>query len=79
MVGFLWFLRVAASRRAAMIHEALGRPVPVELTSDRRVRGRVLRLAAVSLVALGLVVGLAARDARRPAGDASPPSRSAGS
>lgn len=42
-----------------MIHAALGRPVPVELTDDRRVRGRVLRLAAVSLVALGLVAGLA--------------------
>jgi hypothetical protein len=43
-----------------MIHAALGRPVPVELTDDRRVRGRVLRLAAVSLVALGLVAGLTA-------------------
>lgn len=43
-----------------MIHRALGRPVPVELTDDRRIRGRVRRLAGVSLVALGLVVGLAA-------------------
>lgn len=43
-----------------MIHEALGRPVPVELTGDRRIRHRVWRLAAVSLVALGLVSGLAA-------------------
>jgi hypothetical protein len=43
-----------------VIHAALGRAVPVELTADRRVRGRVMRLAAVSLVALGLVTGLAA-------------------
>jgi hypothetical protein len=43
-----------------VIHQALGRAVPVELTGDRRVRGRVLRLAAVSLVALGLVCVLAA-------------------
>lgn len=43
-----------------MIHQALGRAVPVELTDDRRVSNRVLRLAAVSLVALGLVTGLAA-------------------
>ena len=43
-----------------MIHRALGRPVPVELTDDTRMRGRVARLALVSLVALGLVVGLAA-------------------
>ena len=43
-----------------MIHEALGRAVPTELTDDRRIRGRVVRLAVVSLVALGLVAGLAA-------------------
>ena len=43
-----------------MIHQALGRPVPIELTDDRRIRGRVVRLAVVSLVALGLVAGLAA-------------------
>ena len=43
-----------------MIHEALGRAVPIELTDDRRIRHRVLRLAAVSLVALGLLVGLCA-------------------
>ena len=43
-----------------MIHEALGRAVPIELTDDRRIRHRVLRLAAVSLVALGLVCGLGA-------------------
>jgi hypothetical protein len=42
-----------------MIHQALGRPVPVELTEDDRIRGRVTRLAGVSLVALGLVVALA--------------------
>lgn len=43
-----------------MIHQALGRPVPVELTGDERIRGRVLRLALVSLVALGAVFALAA-------------------
>jgi hypothetical protein len=43
-----------------VIHAALGRPVPVELTDDPRVRGRVQRLAGVSLVALGLITGLAA-------------------
>jgi hypothetical protein len=43
-----------------MIHQALGRAVPIELTGDRRIRGRVMRLAVVSLVALGLVTGLAA-------------------
>ncbi len=42
-----------------MIHAALGRPAPVELTSDRRIQGRVARLALVSVVALGLVLGLA--------------------
>jgi hypothetical protein len=35
------------------------RPVPVELTHDPRFRRRVVRLAAVSAVALGLVWGLA--------------------
>jgi len=43
-----------------VIHQALGRAVPVELTGDRRIRGRVMRLAVVSLVDLGLVAGLAA-------------------
>ena len=42
-----------------MIHEALGRPIPIELTGDPRVRRRVLRLAATSIVALGLIWGLA--------------------
>jgi len=42
-----------------MIHEALHRPVPIELTDDPRIRRRVKRLAAVSAVALGLVWGLA--------------------
>lgn len=50
-----------------MIHEALGRAVPIELTGDRRIRSRVLRLAAVSLVALGLVTGLAAATLDAPA------------
>ena len=49
-----------------MIHQALGRAVPVELTDDRRIRGRVLRLAGVSLVALGLVAGLAAATLEAP-------------
>ena len=43
-----------------MIHRALGRAVPVELTGDRRIQGRVRRLAAISLIALGLVTGLGA-------------------
>ncbi len=42
-----------------MIHRALGRPVPVELTDDRRVVGRVKRLALVSAVMLGLIWALA--------------------
>ncbi|MGH2408475.1 MAG: hypothetical protein ACRDF7_10410 [Candidatus Limnocylindrales bacterium] len=42
-----------------MIHAALGRPVPVELTDDRRIVGRVKRLAATSAVALGLIWALA--------------------
>jgi hypothetical protein len=50
-----------------VIHQALGRAVPVELTGDARVRNRVLRLAAVSLVALGLVTGLAAATLDAPA------------
>lgn len=50
-----------------MIHQALGRAVPIELTGDRRIRSRVLRLAAVSLAALGLVAGLAAATLDAPA------------
>jgi len=42
-----------------MIHRALGRPVPVELTREPRVVRRVRRLAATSVVALGLVWALA--------------------
>ncbi len=49
-----------------MIHRALGRPVPVELTGDPRVRGRVRRLAAVSLVALGSIAGMAAASLDAP-------------
>jgi hypothetical protein len=49
-----------------MIHEALGRPVPVELTGDRRIGHRVLRLALVSLVALGLVWALASTTLETP-------------
>ena len=50
-----------------MIHRALGRPVPVELTGDGRIRRRVMRLTAVSLVALGLVTGLGAATLEAPA------------
>ena len=42
-----------------MIHEALHRPVPVELTQDPRVVRRVKRLAVVSAVALGAIWWLA--------------------
>jgi hypothetical protein len=49
-----------------VIHHALGRPVPVELTDDPRIRGRVVRLTAVSLVALGLVLVLAAATVDAP-------------
>lgn len=42
-----------------MIHRALGRPVPVELTDDPRVVGRVKRLALVSAVMLGIIWALA--------------------
>ena len=42
-----------------MIHAALGRPIPVELTRDRRIVRRIKRLAATSAVALGLIWGLA--------------------
>lgn len=50
-----------------MIHRALGRPIPVELTDDPRVRGRVRRLMVVSLVALGAVTLLAAATLAAPA------------
>ena len=43
-----------------MIHDALGRAVPIELTGDPRIRHRIMRLAAVSFVALGLICGLGA-------------------
>ena len=42
-----------------MIHRALGRPVPVELTDDPRIIGRVKRLALVSAVMLGIIWALA--------------------
>lgn len=42
-----------------MIHQALGRPIPVELSADSRMTGRVRRLSAVSAVVLGLVWALA--------------------
>jgi hypothetical protein len=49
-----------------VIHHALGRPIPAELGDDPRIRGRVRRLAAISLVALGLVAGLAAMTLEAP-------------
>jgi hypothetical protein len=42
-----------------VIHQALGRPVPIELTDDARIERRVIRLAATSVIALGLLWGLA--------------------
>jgi hypothetical protein len=42
-----------------VIHEAFGRPVPVELSGDPRMGRRVRRLAATSVVALGLIWALA--------------------
>ena len=50
-----------------MIHEALRRPIPVELTDDPRIRRRVERLAVVSAVALGLIWGLAVATIAVPA------------
>ncbi|HVQ22413.1 MAG TPA: hypothetical protein VMT36_04010 [Candidatus Saccharimonadia bacterium] len=50
-----------------MIHEALHRPIPVELTEDPRIRRRVRRLAAVSAVALGLIWVLAVATTTAPA------------
>jgi hypothetical protein len=49
-----------------VIHEALQRPIPVELTEDPRIRRRVWRLAAVSAVALGLIWGLAVATTAAP-------------
>ena len=49
-----------------MIHAALHRPTPVELTADRRVTGRVKRLAATSAVALGLIWGLSVATLEAP-------------
>ena len=49
-----------------MIHQALGRPTPVELTDDPRVVGRVRRLAAVSAVMLGLIWVLAVATLEAP-------------
>ena len=42
-----------------MIHASLRRPIPVELTDDVRIARRSRRLAAVSVVALGLIWALA--------------------
>jgi hypothetical protein len=49
-----------------MIHVALHRSIPVELTDDRRIASRVKRLAATSAVALGLIWALAARTLEAP-------------
>lgn len=49
-----------------MIHEALHRSIPVELTADRRITRRVKRLAATSAVALGLIWALAVTTLKAP-------------
>lgn len=49
-----------------MIHRALGRAVPIELTTDVRIRDRVARLTLVSLLALGILAGLAAVTTEAP-------------
>jgi len=49
-----------------VIHAALGRSVPIELTRDRRVTWRVRRLSAVSVVALGLTWALASASLHAP-------------
>ncbi len=49
-----------------MIHEALQRSVPVELTADRGIARRVKRLAATSAVALGLIWLLAVTTLEAP-------------
>ena len=49
-----------------MIHEALGRSIPVELTPDRRITRRVRRLAATSALALGLIWALAVATLEAP-------------
>jgi hypothetical protein len=50
-----------------VIHEALHRSIPVELTADRRITRRVKRLAATSAVALGLIWVLAVTTLEAPA------------
>ena len=50
----------------ALGQEAPGRTLPVELTADRGMARRVRRLGFVSLVALGLIWGLAAATLRAP-------------
>ncbi len=52
--------------RRDVIHEALHRPIPVELTEDPRIRRRVRRLAVVSALALGLIWGLAVATTAAP-------------
>ena len=49
-----------------MIHEALHRSIPVELTADPRIARRVQRLAATSAVALGLIWVLAVTTLEAP-------------
>ena len=49
-----------------MIHRALHCSIPVELTADRRIAGRVKRLAATSAVALGLIWVLAVTTLETP-------------
>jgi len=50
-----------------VIHEALHRSIPVELTADRRITRRVKRLAATSAIALGLIWVLAVTTLEAPA------------
>ena len=66
LVGFVMFLRAGPARRAGVIHAALHRRIPVELTADRRITRRVKRLAAVSAVALGLIWVLAVATLEAP-------------
>lgn len=49
--------------------DALGRPKPVELSHDPRFAGRIRRLAATSVVALGVIWALAALTLETSAAD----------
>jgi hypothetical protein len=49
-----------------VIHQTLGRPIPVELTGDPRITRRVKRLATTSAVVLGLIWALAVTTLETP-------------